>query len=510
MNEIDAARSDSIGLALRRAARKWRDRPALAFADRIWTYRELDDAASRVAVWYQRALGLSPGDRVAVYGRNSDGYLLAWLGAVRAGLIHVPINYALKGPELTYIVNQSGAKALIVDPFLGGNVQAVRADLKAQIHAAISGTDDSLLAAAKSAGRSPVDDPRVVASDLAQIMYTSGTTANPKGAMMSHGAMMAQYQSCICDLDFAASDRNLAALPLYHTAQMHAFTMPALLAGAYTRLIETPAPQIVLRIVEEERINSFFAPPTVWISLLRHEDFSKRDLSTLKNIYYGASIMPLPVLEELRTRLPKAGLYNAYGQTEMAPLATVLRPEEHAARPTSAGRPVLNVQTRIVDADMNDVLPGERGELVLRSPHLLSGYWDKPVETKEAFAGGWFHSGDVAHMDEEGFIYIVDRIKDVINTGAVLVASREVEEALFTHAAVSEVAVIGVPDDKWVEAVKAVVVLRQGACTTEAELIAHAQERLAPYKVPKSITFTDALPKNASGKILKREIRGSF
>ncbi len=510
MDMINTARSNSIGLALRRAARKWRDRPALAFQDRLWSYRDLDTAADRVAAWLLEGLGLNVGDRAAVYGRNSDAYLLAWLGCVRAGLVHVPINYALKGPELTYIVNQCGAKALIVDPALDEFVQPVRGDLKASVFAPISGGKNSVLDAALSSAHSPPNDLPLGEGDIAQIMYTSGTTSHPKGAMMSNGAMMAQYQSCICDLDYAPEDRSLAALPLYHTAQLHAFTMPQLLVGAYSRLIEAPAADVVLRIIEEEGITSFFAPPTVWISLLRHSDFSKRNLSTLTKIYYGASIMPGPVLEELRTRLPQAGLYNVYGQTEIAPVATVLRPEEHAARPDSAGRPVLNVQTRIVDPDMNDVPVGERGEIVHRSPHLLSGYWEKPAETAEAFEGGWFHSGDVGRMDEEGYIYVVDRMKDVINTGGVLVASREVEDALFTHAAVSEVAVIGTPDAKWIEAITAVVVLREGASATEAELIAHAREHLAPFKVPKAVSFIDALPKNASGKILKRELRQSI
>ncbi len=507
MDPIETARSNSIGLAVRRAAKKWRDRPALAFLDRIWTFQSLDQAADRVAAWLQKDLGLMRGDRLAVYGRNSDAYLLAWLGCVRAGVIHVPVNYALKGPELTYIVNQSGAKTVLCDPGLEENINAVRADLKASSYGFVFGKEPCVLSAALSAATPEPVDLTLSDSDLAQIMYTSGTTSHPKGAMMSHGAMMAQYQSCICDLDYSSGDRSLAALPLYHTAQLHAFSMPQLMVGAYSRLIEAPAPDEVLRIIEEEKITSFFAPPTVWISLLRHPDFDKRDLSTLKNIYYGASIMPGPVLAELAERLPQAGLYNVYGQTEIAPVATVLRPEEHAARPNSAGRPVLNVQTRIVDEEMNDMPPGARGEIVHRSAQLLSGYWDKSEATAEAFAGGWFHSGDVGHMDEEGYIYIVDRMKDVINTGGVLVASREVEEALFTHAAVSEVAVIGLPDDKWIEAVKAVVVLRDGESATEADLIAHAKANLAPFKVPKSVSFIKALPKNASGKILKRELR---
>jgi fatty-acyl-CoA synthase len=215
----------------------------------------------------------------------------------------------------------------------------------------------------------------------------------------------------------------------------------------------------------------------------------------------------VPVLHELRARLPKVRAFNCYGQTEIAPLATVLLPEEHDARPASCGRPVLNVETRVVDPEMRDVPPGTHGEVVHRSPQLLLGYWDKPAETAEVFAGGWFHSGDVGYLDAAGYLFIVDRIKDVIQTGGVQVASREVEEALFTHPAVSEVAVIALPDPKWVEAVTAVVVLRAGMSATEPELIAHARQNLAPFKLPKRVIFADTLPRNTAGKLLKRELR---
>src|SRR5262249_16930245 len=272
------------------------------------------------------------------------------------------------------------------------------------------------------------------------------------------------------DMEFGGDDRALAALPLYHTAQMHAFTMPQLLVGAVTVLIQAPQPERGLELIEQHRITSFFAPPTVWISLLRHPHFDRRDLGSLVNLYYGASIMPVPVLQELRQRLPKARPFNCYGQTEIAPLATVLRPEEHEARPASCGRPCFNVETRVVDPEMNDVPPGTQGEVVHRSPQLLASYWNKAPETEEAFAAGWFPSGDSGYLAEGGSPYIGARTKDVTNPGGVLVASRGVEEALFPHPAVSECAVIALPDPKWVEAVTAVVVLRAGMTATEAEL----------------------------------------
>jgi fatty-acyl-CoA synthase len=501
------ARRNNVAQAIRRAAWLHRDRPALQFGDRIWSFAELDLAVDRVG---RRLLdiGLAPGDRVAAYGRNSDGYIIAFLACARAGLVHVPVNYALTGGELGYILEQSGARAVIAAASLEANLHGVVPSGVA-FTGRFEGGDGAIdvLAAAYDEGAATAIDVPIDEATLGQIVYTSGTTAAPKGAMMTHGAMLAEYQSCIHNMDYSADDKALAALPLYHTAQMHAFTVPQMLAGAFTLLIEAPAPEIVLERIETHQITSFFAPPTVWISLLRHPDFALRDLGSLKNIYYGASIMPVPVLHELRERLPKAGTYNCYGQTEIAPLATILRPEEHEARPASAGRPVLNVQTRVVDPDMNDVPPGTHGEIVHRSPQLLTGYWNKPEETAAAFAGGWFHSGDVGYFDDEGYLYIVDRIRDVINTGGVLVASREVEEALFTHSAVSEVAVIGAPDPKWIEAVTAFVVLRDGHAVTEEALIAHARTHLAPFKLPKRVVFVENLPRNTAGKLLKRELR---
>ncbi len=495
---MDLIRRNTVGDAVRRAARLFRGRSALVFGERDWSFEALDRAADRVAGHFA-CLGLQTGDRIAAYGRNSDAYFIAWLACVRGGFVHVPVNYALTGEELAYIVGQSGSRLVLTGAGMDvGGIDVSVLPLQ------------DLIAVALDADAPLAPEPELNDDSLGQIVYTSGTTAAPKGAMMTHKAMVSQYYSVIHNMDYAETDRALAALPLYHTAQTHAFTMPQLLVGARTILIEAPVPEVVLRLIEQERITSFFAPPTVWISLLRHPDFAARDLSSLEKVYYGASIMPVPVLYELRERLPAARPYNCYGQTEIAPLATVLRPEEHDARPASCGRPVLNVQTRVVDPDMNDVPPGTHGEIVHRSPHLMVGYWEKPAETVEAFAGGWFHSGDVGYFDEAGYLYIVDRIRDVINTGGVLVASREVEEILFTHPAVSEVAVVGLPDDKWIEAVTAFVVVRPGHSVEEAELVALAREHLAAYKLPKKVLFVDTLPRNTAGKLLKRELRKQY
>jgi len=511
MAEADSAaraRRNTIGDALRRAGARFRERQALRFGSRDWSFAALDRAATRVARRLLAA-GFRPGDRVVAYGRNSDAYLLFWLGCARAGLVHVPANFALTGAELDYIVKQSGASGLFAQPGLLSVADTAGGNLYRGTIDAGHGERDILAAALDprwDAGEAPGEN--VQDEDLVQLQYTSGTTGMPKGAMMTHRALLTEYASVAIEMEMRRDDRALAALPLYHTAQMHAFTMPQLLLGGWTLLIEAPQPASVLELIEREAITSFFAPPTVWISLLQHPDCTARDLSSLRSIYYGASIMPVPVLHQLRERLPEARPFNCYGQSEIAPLATVLRPEEHDARPGSVGRAVLNVETRVVDADMRDIAPGERGEVVHRSPHLCLGYWNMPEETAKAFEGGWFHSGDVATIDAEGYISIVDRTKDLINTGGVLVASREVEEALFTHPAVAEVAVIAVPDPKWIEAITAVVVLRPNPPQDIiAALLAHARASLAPYKVPKQIVITEALPKNTAGKLLKRELR---
>jgi fatty-acyl-CoA synthase len=280
--------------------------------------------------------------------------------------------------------------------------------------------------------------------------------------------------------------------------------------GGSSIVTARPTPDNLLPLIERHRITSFFAPPTVWISLLRSPLFDRTDLSSLRKGYYGASIMPVEVLRELARRLPDVRFWNLYGQTEIAPLATMLGPEDQLRKPGSCGRAVLNVETRVVDDAMRDVPPGQVGEIVHRSPHLMLGYFHDDERTRAAFEGGWFHSGDLATIDEEGYITVVDRKKDMIKTGGENVASREVEETIYKLPAVSEVAVVGVPHPRWVEAVLAVVVPKAGQELTEAQLLAHCQQHLASFKAPKAVVFTDALPKNPSGKLLKRDLRQRY
>jgi fatty-acyl-CoA synthase len=497
---MDLQHASTIPDALRRSAARTPERVALHFhhgggAVRSWTYRELDLAVTRAA-GRLLARGLRPGDRVAALGRNSDAYLLLFLACGRAGLVHVPINYNATGAELRYFTEQSGSALLLHDP----EYAAAAADLAPLPAASL----DELLTLSRS-GPVPELDVAVTDTDLVQLLYTSGTTAAPKGAMMTHRALLHEYLSAIVALDLDERDRPLHALPLYHSGQLHVFLMPYLLLGAENHLVRAPEPAGLLARLGASRLTSFFAPPTVWTAIEAHPDFRGTDLGALAKAYYGASIMPAPVLERLRAALPGTGFYNAFGQSEIGPLTTVLRPEEHAERPTSAGRTVLFVEAKVVDQDGTEVAPGEVGEILYRSPQLCTGYWDKPEETAAAFDGEWFHSGDLVRRDAEGYVQVVDRLKAVINTGGVLVASREVEDVLYRHPAVAEAAVIGLPHPHWIEAVTAVVVAREPVGA--AELIDWARERLPAYKTPKAVHFATELPKNASGKLLKRELR---
>jgi fatty-acyl-CoA synthase len=355
----------------------------------------------------------------------------------------------------------------------------------------------------------PGGPPEVVVADddPLRLMYTSGTESRPKGALQSSRSLMWQYVSCIVDGGMEVDDVEAHSLPLYHCAQLDCFLNPDVFLGATSIILPGPDPLTLLEAIEREHVTKLFAPPTVWISLLRCPAFDSTDLSSLRKGYYGASAMPVEILREMQQRLPDVRLWNFYGQTEMAPLATILGPDEQISHAGSAGRAGLNVETRVVD-DQDQPLPaGVVGEIVHRSPHAMLGYYKDEAKTAEAFRNGWFHSGDLGHLDDDGRLTVVDRKKDMIKSGGENVASREVEETIYLLDGVAEVAVFGVSHPRWVEAVAAVVVPKPGAQLTEQGVIEHTRAHLAGFKTPKYVVIADSLPKNPSGKILKRQLR---
>ena len=506
-------RRQTIADALRRSALRLPARTAIICGSTVWTYAEFDALVSRVAAGLSQR-GVRQGDRVAVLARNSHGFAALRFALARLGAVLVPINFMLKADEVAYILRHAGAQALATDSGLADLARAAAAlDTSVKNFIWLPSEDPSEPAAGMlsfdilAACTAPLPDVMLSSTDLAQVVYTSGTESTPKGAMLTHDAVLWQYVSCVINAEIATNDLALHALPLYHCAQLDVFFGPAIYMGSTNVITAKPVPDNLLSLIEKHRITSFFAPPTVWIALLRSPLFEPTDLSSLAKGYYGASIMPVEVLKELSSRLPEVRLWNLYCQTEIAPLATMLGPDDQLRKPGSCGRAVLNVETRVVDDQLNDVAVGEVGEIVHRSPHLMLGYFHDDERTKAAFEGGWFHSGDLATIDDEGFITVVDRKKDMIKTGGENVASREVEEMIYRLPQVSEVAVIGLPDPRWVEAVTAVVVVKAGQTLTEAEVITHCTTHMASFKSPKRVVFADSLPKNPSGKLLKRELR---
>ena len=508
------ARSQSLADLLHRTARRVPSKLVIVCGDVHWTYAEFAALVSRLAAGLH-GRGIGKGTHVAVLSRNSHAFAALRYALARLGAVLVPINFMLKPEEVAYILRHAGARTLAVDAGLAELGRAAAAletpvehfiGLPGETSAEPQGaavTSFAALAATEAAA----PEVELAGADLAQIVYTSGTESTPKGAMLSHDAVIWQYTSCIVDGGMADSDLMLHALPLYRCAQLDVFLGPAVYLGCSNVITAAPTADNLLTLLARHRITSFFAPPTVWISLLRSPRFDETDLGALRKGYYGASIMPVEVLREIARRLPDVRLWNFYGQTEIAPLATVLKPEDQLRKPGSAGKPVLNVDTRVVDDAMRDIAPGEVGEIVHRSPQLLLGYYKDPERTAAAFEGGWFHSGDLAVVDDEGYISVVDRKKDMIKSGGENVASREVEEAIYGLRQVSEVAVVGLPHPRWIEAVTAVIVVKAGQTLTERDVIDFCSGSLGTFKVPKGVVFVESLPKNPSGKLLKRELR---
>ncbi|MGY8894465.1 MAG: acyl-CoA synthetase [Burkholderiales bacterium] len=511
-----AVRRQTIADALRRTAIRLPTKTGIICGTTTWTYAEFDALVTRLSSGLA-SIGVAEGDKVAVLARNSHGFAALRFALARRGAVMVPINFMLKADEIAYILRHAGAKTLATDSGLAAVAQAAsQLDTQVTQFMWLPSEDPSqpvvgmhnfdTLAACTDA----MPDVQLGSSDVAQIVYTSGTESSPKGAQLTHDAVLWQYVSCVIDAEIAEADVALHALPLYHCAQLDVFFGPAIYMGSTNIITSKPTPDNLLPMIEQFGITSFFAPPTVWIALLRSPLMDPARLSQLAKGYYGASIMPVEVLKELATRLPNVRLWNLYGQTEIAPLATLLGPEDQLRKPGSCGKAVRNVETRVVNDMMQDVAVDEVGEIVHRSPHLMLGYLHDDERTKAAFEGDWFHSGDLGVIDDEGYITVVDRKKDMIKTGGENVASREVEEMIYRLAQVSEVAVVGLPDPKWVEAVAAVIVVKVGETLDEATVMAHCAQYMAGFKCPKRVIFTDTLPKNPSGKLLKRELRERY
>jgi len=517
--QLERARRNTLGDVLTRTRDRTPNKLALTYKDKQKTYAELDDLVNQTAHGFQER-GMEKGDMITVMSKNSLDFVITKFALARLGAVMIPINYMLSVEDVQYILDHAEVSGFIASeeyvPLL--DAATGRLNIKHRYIMDTLSIPDKIdsheewqtLESVREGHSTSFFEAALEDDDLAQVLYTSGTESRPKGVMLTHKSILSEYVSCIIDGGMEDRDVFIHALPFYHSAQLHVFLGPSIYLGTSGIILEAANPERILETIEKEQATQLFCPPTVWIALLRHPDFEKRDLSSLEKCYYGAAIMPREILKELSERLPNARFWNFYGQTEVAPLATALKPEDQLRKLGSAGKPTINVQTKIVDDEGNEVTRGDIGEIVHRTSHAMKGYLYDPEKTAEAFKDGWFHSGDLGTMDDEGYVTIVDRKKDMINTGGVNVSSREVEETIYEMDGIAEVAVISIPDAYWIEAIAAIIVLKDKAVLTEEKVIDFCKSQLSSFKAPKYVYFTEDLPKNPSGKILKRSLREQY
>ncbi len=504
---------------LKRAARYYPQNVAAICQGQRRSYAELKARAGKLASGLKR-LGLKPGDRVAFLMLNCHRFLEVVFACFEMGAVIVPLNTRLTADEVTFIINDAECTALITDETLQPLVASFREQVAGvRYFIAMGGTEGFINYEDVFDPELPPPIPLEVSEDeLVGLFYTSGTTGLPKGVMLSHRNLWMNAMHTLAIRPMEENAIFLHVAPMFHLADFPAIINVTLNGGAHAILSKFD-PKAVLETIERERVTSTMMVPTMINFLISHPDVGKHDLSSLQRLTYGASPMPVDVLKRAMKTLPNCEFGQGYGQSESSPLLTVLLHEDHITegpqhltrRLASCGRPVIGVEVEVVDENDQVVKPGQVGEIIARGPNVMLGYWKRPEETAAALRGGWLRTGDMATVDEDGYIYIVDRKKDMIITGGENVYSTEVENVIYTHKAVREAAVIGVPDQKWGEAVKAIVTVKPGASLTEQELIDYCAARLANYKVPKSVEIVAGeLPKSGTGKILKKELREKY
>jgi acyl-CoA synthetase (AMP-forming)/AMP-acid ligase II len=468
------------------------------------TYAESDERITRLA----NALvagGVGVGDRVAVLGLNSADLLESYVAVIRAGAICVPVNFRLVADEVGYALADSGAVAAVVDVGLAPTLEKARTPAVAQVVTIGGDLEDVLAAASPEYVEVPNAD-----DDTALIMYTSGTTGRPKGAMLSHRNLYLHSFSNIAWLGGPGGPGvTLSGAPLFHIAGT-ALAHLALTVGGTFVIPRSGGfdPVEMLDLLARERVTTCFFVPAQWAAICAVPGIAERDLSALNRISWGAAPASTTLLRTMIDTFPQATVVTSFGQTECSPVTTLLRGEDAIRKIGSVGTPMANVEVRVVDEEMNDVAQGEVGEIVYRGPLVMSGYWNKPAETAEAFRGGWFHSGDLVRQDDEGYLYVVDRKKDMIISAGENIYCAEVENVLAGHSGVADVALIGVSDPMWGETPLAVIVpVDPAAPPTVESLEAYCREHLAGYKRPRRIAIVEALPRNPSGKVLKTVLR---
>ena len=492
-------------------ARRTPDKPLAVCGDDVVTYRGMTEWAAALAGGLH-ARGVRTGDVVGLLAYNSNEFLATIFAANHLGAVAMPVNWRLAAPELRFILEHSQARAFVCDAELVDLGNEATAGLPELERICVSGASVNgwvrfadLAAAGTVEPRAPV-----AGDDLHRLMYTSGTTGRPKGVMITHANLAWKNYAHITEFGFRHDDVGLACGPLYHVGALDLVTTTMIAVGATTIVHRTFDAARVIEEIERSRVTLVWTAPAMVRAILDVPGVEQRDLSSVRVIIAGGEKLPIPFIERLRRTFPSAWFADAYGLTETVSGDTFLDRDSTVTKLGSVGRPCQYLALDIWDEHGASVPPGERGEVVLRGPKVFKGYWHDPDATRAAFTGGWFHTGDIGVVDEDGYLYIVDRLKDMIVSGGENIASSEVERVLYEHDAVVEVAVVGHPDERWGEVPVAFAVLQPGATATADELIEHCRARLAKFKVPQQVIFIDELPRNPSGKVLKRELRSAL
>jgi fatty-acyl-CoA synthase len=482
---------------------------ALTFEGSTVTFGQFAERIDRFAACL-RAGGVCRGDRVGFLGLNHPAFFETMFAAARLGAIFVPLNFRLTGPELSFIINDAGVHTLVVDADHRSVIESVRQELPVRAYLAVEGEvpsgwipyEDALSAQDPIALVEPGDP-----ESVAVIMHTSGTTGRPKGAMLTHGNLWWNNTNVLHMMDVLGSDVSLVVAPLFHIGGLNVNTLVTWQKGGEVVLLRSFDPGACLEAIPRYGVTSMFGVPAMFLFMSQHPGFDTADLTSVRLLICGGAPVPEPLIKLYNGRgIP---IQQGYGLTETSPAVSFLGPEYSLAKLGSAGRPPMFVEVQIVDAEGKPLTKANaRGEICTRGPHVMKGYWNRPDATTQAIdEKGWFHTGDVGYLDEDGFLFVADRVKDMVISGGENVYPAEVESVLYEHPAIAEVAVIGIPDDRWGEAVAAVVALKPGASLTLDELRDFGGKSLARYKLPSHLHVVEVLPRNPAGKVLKYELR---
>lgn len=485
------------------------DKPAAIWEGTPYTYRHLDELIRNMSSSLVAELGIGPGDKVALLMPNCIEFVVAYLSILRTGAVALPVNIRLKSPEIQFILEDAGASCAIVHEKVWPEVQSILKELQGLKGLISVGFEEE---GAIPLGRMVAKEPQGFEpacpkkTDVAAIIYTSGTTGRPKGAMLTHDNLIFNAQSCVAAFGFQEHEVHLLVVPLFHVTGLNTILVTSILVGSTLVISARPMPQDILGLIERHRVNTFFGVPTTYVMFAGSRDAGQRDVSSARLFVYSGAPMPPETILKLREMFPRIHLVNLYGLTETTSITTVLPSEEALKRMESVGRPVPHLELKVIDERGLPLGPGQIGELCVRSRSVFAGYLKRPEATQEAFLDGWFRTGDLALRDEEGYVFLKGRKKEMIIVAGENVYPVEVENVLASHAGVLEAAVVGIPHAVLGQVVKAVLVPKAGAQISELEIKRHCSERLASFKVPQRVQMMDALPRNPSGKVVKRLI----